>query len=220
MRTLLLRWIWFLLGLYISSWGISLVVIQGLGASPWDVLHLGVTGRTGISVGTASQLVGLVVILLGWALGSRPTVGMFANMVMIGWFMDRILSQISRPDDLASRWVLFLVGNALLAVGIAVYTSAGLGAGPRDSLMFNLTRRFGKPVAVIRNSIEAVVLAVGWLLGGPVGFGTLLTVLVIGPFVQVALRLVRWLARRPGLTEVIRPVDLKQTRPASQGASA
>jgi uncharacterized membrane protein YczE len=83
-----------------------------------------------------------------------------------------------------------MVGAVVLnAFSTVLYIGAALGPGPRDGLMTGLVVRTGLSVRLVRTSIEATVLAVGWLLGGTVGVGTLQYAFGIGPLVQLILRL-------------------------------
>ena len=110
------------------------------------------------------------------------------------------------------RVLLVVAGVALFGVGTALYIGAGLGAGPRDSLMLIGSRRTGLRIAVIRFSMEAVVVLTGFVLGGTVGIGTLAFALLIGPAVEGSF----WLLTRLGLAaaadapEVEREVGLTE----------
>jgi uncharacterized membrane protein YczE len=75
-----------------------------------------------------------------------------------------------------------------VGVGTALYIKARLGAGPRDSLMLALRDRFGIRVSIARTVLETTALALGWLMGGTVGVGTLIFAFGVGPAVEVAFR--------------------------------
>ena len=189
-RSLPLRWLQLVLGL--AGWGLaaSLMVRANLGLGPWDALHVGLHLKTGIGVGVASILAGGVILIASWPLGVRPGVGTIANMVGIGATIDLLLPVI--PP--AVGWVrgLAYFGTAIVLAGwfTGVYVAAGLGKGPRDGLVIGLAERTGWPVRRVRTLIELSVLGVGWALGGPLGAGTLLFAVGIGPAMQWGLR--RW----------------------------
>ena len=186
-------------GLILISVGIVALLKSRLGLSPWDVLHQGLARHTPLTIGTASVVVGLLVLVLAWALGQPPGWGTLANAIVIGLGVDVLLARSAvadvRVEALAARVALVFVGVALFGIGSALYIGAGLGAGPRDSMMLMLTRRTGLRVAIIRFSMEAVVVAVGFALGGTVGIGTLVFVVLIGPSVEGSF----WLLTRLGL---------------------
>lgn len=197
--SLTLRWIVMLAVYAVFAYAIDLTVAAELGVSPWDVLHLGVSNRLGITLGQASFATGAVVVLAGWALGVPPTWGTVANVVVINWFVDfyRHHDLVLTADSLPGRFALFVGGVFLGALSTALYTSVRLGAGPRDGLMLGLTMRLRKPVGLVRAAIEIGVTVSGWLIGGPVGVGTVLAAFLIGPFVQFGYRLVALVARGP-----------------------
>ena len=172
------------LGLVLYGFSASLLVLSGLGLSPWDVLHQGLAKHSNLAIGTWSILVGLFVLLLWIPLRERPGIGTVSNVVFIGGTMDVVLAHLSPPHDLALRIVCLVVGVFLNGVATGAYIGAGLGPGPRDGLMTGLARR-GHSIRVVRTSLEVSVVVIGWLLGGTVGFGTLVYAVSIGPLAHV-----------------------------------
>jgi uncharacterized protein len=190
-----LAWPRLFAGLWLFAAGVVLGLRSGLGVSPWDVLHDGIRQVTPLSFGAASVLVGVVLVLVALSHGVRPGPGTLANMVAIGVFADAMLaSGIGRDlhaQPLPLRLAVVLAGIGLVAFGSALYIGAGLGSGPRDSLMLALSARTRIRVGLVRALIEASALAAGWLLGGAAGIGTVLFVAGIGPAVELAFRLLR-----------------------------
>lgn len=169
-----------LLGLVLLGVGLGLIVAADLGVAPWDVLHQGLSERLGITIGTASIGIG-VIVLLGWIpLRERPGIGTLLNVFVIGATMDLTLAVLEDPDDMWLRIAFLAVGVWLWGPGSALYLGAGMGSGPRDGLMTGLARR-GLRVGPVRSGIEAGALAVGFLLGGTVGIGTVLFAVGVGP---------------------------------------
>lgn len=176
-----------LLGLVLCGLGIAMMVAGDLGLGPWDVLHQGVTVRTGIPIGTMNILVGLVVLALWWPLGERPGLGTVLNVLVIGSVVDLVLLVVDTPDSMALRATMMASGPVLFGIGSGFYIGAGLGPGPRDGLMTGIARR-GLRVGSVRAGLEVTVLAIGWLLGGTVGLGTLWFAFGIGPIVHLSLQ--------------------------------
>ncbi|WP_433008538.1 YczE/YyaS/YitT family protein [Kribbella sp. CA-294648] len=173
------------LTLYGASMGL---MIQGnLGLDPWDVLHYGITQHVDVSFGTVVIAMSFLVLLAWIPLRQWPGLGTISNAIVIGLVTDLTLSVVDRPDALWVRIVFMTAGVVVNAVAGALYIGAQLGPGPRDGMMTGLVRRTGKSVRLVRTSIEVTVLAIGWLLGGVVGFGTVFYALAIGPLVHVLL---------------------------------
>lgn len=181
-----------LVGIACFSLGLVVTLQSRVGLGPWDVFHQGLARRVGISFGSASITVGFVVLLLAWALGAKPGIGSVANMALVGAFVDLYLFLGFVPDFAGLPFPLRLlidgVGVAIVGFGTALYIKADLGAGPRDGLMLTLARRSRGRVGVIRGALELTALAIGFLLGGTAGIGTLVFALGIGPAVGVAFR--------------------------------
>jgi len=163
-----------------------------LGLDPWDVLNEGLTKLTGLSFGTVTAIVAVLVLLLWIPLRQKPGIGTVSNIVVISVTVDAVRAVL--PDQSMLVWqILMMVGGIVLnAVATAVYVGTRLGPGPRDGLMTGLHARTGWSVRLVRTGIEVVVLACGWLLGGTVGVGTVLYALSIGPLTQALLPLATW----------------------------
>jgi uncharacterized membrane protein YczE len=185
-----------LIGLTGYGFSMALMVRAGLGLDPWDVFHQGLAGRTGMTIGIASAVVGVAVLLAWIPLRNRPGVGTVANVIVIAITVDAGMALLPTPESLPVRVAMMLGAVVLNGLSTVLYIGAGMGPGPRDGLMTGLVARTGLSVRLVRTSIEATVLAVGWLLGGTVGVGTVVYALGIGPLVQLFLRLTpkRWLA--------------------------
>ena len=177
------------LGLWLFGTGEAVLVAADLGVSPWTVLAQGLSTRLPISIGAATFLVSVLVLLLWIPLRQWPGLGTILNSVLIGIATDVTLGMFGAPTSLGWRWALLL--GAILVNGIAgaLYIGSQFGPGPRDGLMVGISRKYGWSLRLVRTTIEVTVLAVGWLLGGVVGVGTVLYALLIGPIVQFFLPL-------------------------------
>jgi uncharacterized membrane protein YczE len=174
----------------------AMMLRSALGLDPWDVFHYGITRLVPLDFGEVVIVVGVVVLLAWIPLRQWPGLGTVANAIVIGLATDAALHLLRTPAAPAGRVALLLGGVLLNAVAGGLYIGSQLGPGPRDGLMTGIARRTGWSLRVVRTSIELSVLAVGWLLGGVVGWGTVLYALSIGPLVHYLL---------PRLTVDLRP---------------
>ncbi|MGA0606415.1 YczE/YyaS/YitT family protein [Phenylobacterium sp. VNQ135] len=171
-------------GLVLYGFSIAVMLEAGLGLEPWGVLNEGVTEQTPLSFGLVVCLIGALVLLLWIPLKQKPGIGTVANVIVIGLAVDAAAPIV--PDIEGDPLRALFLGLGIFLNGLAggLYIGAGLGPGPRDGLMTGIARRTGWPLRRVRTGIELTVLAVGWLLGGTVGVGTVLYALAIGPLVQ------------------------------------
>lgn len=175
------------LGLVLYGVSIALMLSAGLGVDSWDVFHQGLAGHVDLSFGWVVNGVSLVV-LMGWIpLRQRPGLGTVTNALVVGMVADAALAVVPHPRWLPWQLVLLLVGIGVNGLATGLYIGAGLGPGPRDGLMTGLSTRTGASIRLVRTVIELVVLAAGWALGGPLGFGTILYAVAIGPLSQIAI---------------------------------
>jgi uncharacterized membrane protein YczE len=174
----------------LAAYGISMALMleSGLGNMPWDVLHQGLALHSGISIGLVSIIIGAVVLLLWIPLRQRPGIGTVSNVFVIGIMVDAALWLLPTPAALWLRLVFLVAGILLNAVATGLYVGARLGPGPRDGLMTGLAAR-GRSIRVVRTVIEIGVVAVGFLLGGTLGIGTVIYAVTIGPLVHITLPL-------------------------------
>jgi uncharacterized membrane protein YczE len=175
-------------GLVLFGVGIGGMAEAGMGLGPWEVFHQGIARLTGLQLGTVSILVGIPVLAAWYPLGERPGVGTVLNIAVIGTATNVAMGIIPAAEGLAQQVAMMLAGVATIAVGSGLYLASDLGPGPRDGLMTGLHLRFGWSIRRARTGIELGVLALGFLLGGTIGIGTIVFALGIGPAVQVALR--------------------------------
>lgn len=178
------RFIQLQLGLLLYGASLALMVRADLGLNPWSVLHQGLSQLTGLSLGMVVNLVGALVLLIWIPLRQKPGVGTLCNVLVIGTAADVALLALPPIEGLALRIVFLTAAIVLNGAATAAYIGAGLGPGPRDGLTTGLVQISGWRIGWARTAIEVAVLALGWLLGGVAGVGTVLYALANGPLVQ------------------------------------
>jgi uncharacterized membrane protein YczE len=168
--------------------GVSLMIRAEIGVAPYDVLITGAARTLGLSVGSTAMIVPLFFIAGGMALGGRLGVGTVLATVVVGPIINVVLPRIAHLDALSVRIPVFVVGLLLTATGIAGVVAARVGTGPVELLMLAVHER-GVALTWVRTAIEVGCVAIGWVLGGQVGAGTLVFALAIGPLLGRILRL-------------------------------
>ena len=187
-RSLPLRLVILVFGLFVYGLGVALTVQASLGIAPWDVFAQGISFQTGLSFGVSTVVVSGLVLLAWIPLKVKPGIGTIANAILIGLFADFWLLLL---PDLTIYWqqlVMFLVGVVIVALATGLYISSQLGSGPRDGLMQGTANALDRPFWLVRTGYEGSVLTIGWLMGGQVREGTLIFALSIGYLVQLSLK--------------------------------
>lgn len=173
-----------MIGLTLYSVSMAFLVNAGLGMIPWDVFHFGVAKHITFTLGQVVIATSIIVLLLWIPLKETPGVGTIANAFWIGVVLDPVIYFLPKPDVLLWQIVMMLLGVVLNGVATAMYIGAHFGPGPRDGLMTGLSRRTGQSIRRVRTVLEVSVVAIGWLLGGVLGVGTVIYALAIGPLTQ------------------------------------
>lgn len=183
------RWLFFLVGIMILGLGVALTIKgQRFGVGSWDVLHIGLFQNLGLSIGLWSIILGIIIIIIS-SIGLRtfPKVGTFLNMIFVGLFIDFFNWLLPDPTTFLFQFLSFILGIVLLGTGSGIYMSANLGTGPRDSFMLLIVKKVKISIRKARTMIEVIVAVIGFMLGGPIGIGTVLMAFGVGPVMQTAL---------------------------------
>jgi uncharacterized membrane protein YczE len=175
------------LGLVFFGFGEGLLIVSGIGASPWNVLHQGIAVNLNLSVGTIAFLMSFFVLLLWFFLEQKMGIGTIINFIIIAIMIDVTMFFLKKPDVFFFQFLMVVSGILIIGFGTAMYLIANLGAGPRDGLMTGLQKKTKAPIALVRACIEIIVVLLGWFLGGIVGIGTFLFAFGIGPAVAFGL---------------------------------
>ena len=190
------------LGFLLYGLAIALIVRANLGTGTWLVLEVALADILGIKIGTMTVYMGFLVLIVALLLREEVGWGTLGNILSIGPWLNLFLDVIpSLTDALPLQIAMFLLGVLIQGIATAVYIGVNAGAGPRDSLMLALHRTTGVSIRLARAAIEVIVVLIGWLLGGPLGLGTLVFALLIGPSVQWAFKLFHVQPHKPELAE-------------------
>lgn len=179
----------FITGIIVLSFGITLTIKgQLFGVGSWDVLHIGLTKTVGLSIGSWSIILGLAILAFDMLITKKfPLPGTFIDMFLAGIFIDIFNYWLPDIDGFWMQLISYLTGLVLLGWGCGMYMVANLGIGPRDTLMLMMVHKLGWSVTRSRTTMEVTVAIIGFLLGGPIGIGTVFMAFGLGPIVQFAL---------------------------------
>jgi uncharacterized membrane protein YczE len=187
-RSLPIRLVTLLAGLFVYGLGVALTVHAGIGIAPWDVLAQGISIQTGLSFGVATVAVSIVVLICWIPLKVKPGFATIANALLVGLFADFWLMILPELTAYWQQLAVFVLGVVVVAIATGLYISSRLGSGPRDGLMQGTANALDKPFWIVRTAFEGSVLTIGWLMGGQVREGTLIFALTIGYLVQMSLK--------------------------------
>ena len=200
-----IRWNTFIRDLFVIEIGfllyglaLSLIVRANLGTSTWLVLEVALANMLKIKIGTMTVIMGFTILIIALAARERVGWGTLGNILSIGPWLNLFLDLIPTVENkLVLQIGMFLLGVFIQGIASAVYIGVDAGAGPRDSLMLAAHRITGLSVRLARGSIEIIVVTIGWILGGPVGLGTVAFALLIGPSVQWAFKVFKVKTHQP-----------------------
>ena len=191
MKPPLVSAVFLIIGLVAFGLGEALLVTAGIGVSPWTVFAEGVTKVTGWSLGFATFVISLSVLGLWIPLRQAPGMGTILNAIIIALVLEFVLPYLPGFETYLANAALALTGVFVTGFGGAIYLIANLGPGPRDGLMTGLQAVTHQPIALVRTFLELTVVAIGWVLGGTLGLGTVFFALGIGPAVAFGMQILQ-----------------------------
>ena len=183
-----------LVGFVFCASSTVLMLNSNLGLSPWDVFHQGISRLSGITIGQASIVVSIVFVVIGVMLGQKLGVGTILNMIIIGKLIDVIIeaSIIPVATNIISGIIMMVIGMLVMGFGCYLYIGCGLGCGPRDGVMMGISKKVKKPIKYVRACIEVTVLTLGYMLGGDIGVGTIISAIGLGYSMQLMFKLLKF----------------------------
>lgn len=185
---IIIRTLFYLIGLLFLTLGISLAIKAGLGASAWDALAVGESKTFGLSVGNWIIINSSILLFVNAFLQKkRPEWLAAITFILIGRFLDFWLTVESEhlfDSNLVTRYIQLVLAILSMTIGIAVYLQAKFPLSPIDDLMISLNKRFGVSLGVAKTIGEVFALVLAFLLKGPIGIGTVLITFSIGPILQ------------------------------------
>ncbi len=217
-RDILLNMIIAAVSLFVNGFGVYLTIRANIGAGPWDVLNLGLSKTLGILYGTASVAVSYAILGIDIALKEPIGIAMFIDAFVVGKAVDLFnrINLVPECDGLATGIPVMILGLIIMAYTQYTYMSASLGCGPRDTLLVALAKRAGKiPIGVVSITLLSLATLIGWLLGGPVGIGTLICAFATGPIMQMAFTSVKFDAKNVHHQHILDSVKVFSTHKAA-----
>ncbi len=193
------QWLQIAGGLLVFAFGVHLTIFANIGLAPWDCLGMGIAKHTPLNYGLSMTLMGVTVLVIDLALKERIGYGTIIDALLTGNFVQLFndLNPFKMNEDLLKGIIFMLVGFVFMAIGIWIYMVCEQGCGPRDSLLVGIGKRLSfMPIGVVEILLWGVVLIMGWLLGGPVGIGTVISVFGAGFVMQLVYSVIRFEPRR------------------------
>ena len=184
------------LGLFIFGLGESVLVVSEYGVTPWTVLAEGVAKKIDIGIGLSTFIISCIVLIFWLPLKLKPGFGTLMNILIIAMTMGGAIPFLYFLNDFFNGLFLSFLGTMLVGFGSGIYLIANLGPGTRDGLMTGISKKYNKPISLIRFTIEFCVVFFGWILGGTLGIGTIIFAIFIGPFVSLSLKIVFFLNKK------------------------
>ena len=182
------EWLKIVLGLLVFAFGVHLTIYANIGLAPWDCLGMGISYHTPLNYGLSMTAIAVIILIIDILLGERIGYGTIIDALLTGNFIQMFngLNPLHENDNLWLGIAIMIFGLAFMAIGMLIYMKGAQGCGPRDALLIGLGKRMSRiPIGIVEILLWSLVLLVGWLLGGPVGVGTLISTFGAGIVMQL-----------------------------------
>ncbi len=194
-KRLFLEWIRIVFGLLVFALGVHMTIYANIGLAPWDCLGMGMAKHTPFNYGISMTIMAVIILLIDVLLKEKIGYGTIIDALLTGNFVQMYNSLNPFPEN-NNLWlgiVIMLVGFVFMALGMWIYMSAEQCCGPRDALLVGLGKRMSRiPIGIVEVMLWAVVLLAGYLLGGSVGIGTLISTFGAGLVMQLVYYLIKF----------------------------
>ena len=206
---IVLQWLRIVLGLLVFAFGVHLTIYANIGLAPWDCLGMGIARHTPLNYGLSMTVMALIILCIDLMLKERIGFGTIIDAVLTGNFVQ-MFNDLNPLEENQSTWLgilIMLCGFVFMALGMWIYMKGEQCCGPRDSLLVGLGKRLPKmPIGIVEVLLWAAVLLAGWLLGGPVGIGTLISTFGAGLVMQVVYNMLKFEPRKVVHRDVIQTI--------------
>lgn len=212
-------WIKIVFGLLVFALGVHLTIRADLGLAPWDCLGMGISYHTSLNYGLAMTSMGLLILFIDYLLKEKIGFGTIIDALLTGNFVQIFndLDPFPKSSGIAAGIIIIVAGLALMAVGQFFYMSAAQCCGPRDALLVGLGKRMKRlPIGAVQVILWATVLLLGWLLGGPVGIGTLVSTFGSGFVMQIIYNLIHFEPRNIAHQSVFDTIRILRKGPMNE----
>lgn len=198
-KNIIVEWIRIAAGLAVFAFGVHLTIFANIGLAPWDCLGMGIAKHTVLNYGLSMTVMSVVIVIIDLLLKERIGFGTIIDALLTGNLVQLYndINPFPLNENIWIGIVIMLIGFVFMAVGMMIYMKAAQCCGPRDSLMVGLGKRMPKiPIGIVEIMLWGFVLLIGWLLGGPVGPGTLISTFGAGAVMQVVYSILRFEPRK------------------------
>src|SRR4051812_42270988 len=180
----------YLVGLAINALGIALIIFSAVGAGAWDTVAIGLNHSWGLTIGICTVITQVLVVLaIGIIERKRLQYESIIAIIIRSIFLDAWIYLVFNHIDLAAsweiQWLYFVFGIISMGIGIGIYMEARFPKSPIDGLMLAIHNRFKWSINTSRIVVELSGAVIGFILGGPVGLGTLIIALFVGKIIQM-----------------------------------
>ena len=210
-KKIIFEWLRIIGGLFVFAFGVHLTIYANIGLAPWDCLGMGIANHTVLNYGLSMTIMAVLILLIDLLLRERIGYGTIIDALLTGNFVQ-LFNDLNPFPENHSLWLgigVMLVGFVFMAIGMWIYMKAAQCCGPRDSLLVGLGKRMPKvPIGVVEIILWGTVLLLGWLLGGPVGIGTLISTFGAGIVMQVVYNLLHFEPRQIRHRDVLNTIRI------------
>ncbi|CAG9607198.1 YczE/YyaS/YitT family protein [Pseudoneobacillus rhizosphaerae] len=194
------RLLFWLLGIIILSLGASLTIKANMGVGAWDALNVGLSRIYGFTVGNFVIIIGIILLFVNAVLlKSRPDYMAVFTFFIIGSLIDFWMLIVFRnfePDEFMLKLVTLVVGLLIIGLGVAMYLQPKFPLNPIDNIMMGVSKRLNVSLVVAKTIGELIALVLALIVKGPIGYGTIIVTIGIGPSIQLFVPFIEKVATR------------------------
>ena len=194
-RGILTGWLKIAAGLLVFAFGVHMTIWANIGLAPWDCLGMGIAKHTPLNYGLSMTVMALIILGIDLLLKEQIGFGTIFDALLCGPYIQFFndYNPLPREHSTLMGVGIMLLGFVFVAIGMWIYMSGSQGCGPRDAFFVGVGKRLPKiPIGVVQIIVQIAVLAIGYILGGPVGIGTVIATFGIGTAMQLIYSIIKF----------------------------
>ena len=182
-------WMAYMIGLCIVQFGVAIFLDLNIGSDPFTVFMQGIARTFKVTPGMANRILTIAILMILVCYDRKYiNIGTLISIIGVGVILDGML-RIIAPVELENlsiglKIIMFIIGCMIIAIGFPIIKLSGLGLAPNDIVYMAIVEHLHKPYGMVRMSVDAIYLVIGFLMHGVVGIGTVICIVCLGPIME------------------------------------
>ena len=184
------------IGASLMALGGSLLILSNIGGDAIIVFQQGFSFLIGFSaddIGYGILIINVILTVVMVIMNRKMlNVGTIVVVLLMGPFVQLVLTfnLINEATELINQIIMSLIACLVVSIGVSLYIHANLGYAPFEGILITIQKKFNVRFAYVKLCADVILFILGWLMGGVIGLGSVLTIIIFGPTIDFFMKLI------------------------------